>query len=116
MFWFQETKPAGADNDHINLRVIGQNNSEVHFRIKKTTQMKKLKAAFCERQVISFKIISSGAFISQSPKKTKEINGHVKILSVSFNRLFLTAGFWPITKTRSNNHRQELLQPTRPQC
>lgn len=47
----EETKPAGGDTDHINLRVIGQNNSEVHFRIKKTTQMKKLKAAFCERQV-----------------------------------------------------------------
>ena len=58
MFWFQETKPAGADNDHINLRVIGQNNSEVHFRIKKTTQMKKLKAAFCERQVIILKLLA----------------------------------------------------------
>ncbi|XP_063675003.1 small ubiquitin-related modifier 1-B-like isoform X2 [Bolinopsis microptera] len=69
----EETKPAGADNDHINLRVIGQNNSEVHFRIKKTTQMKKLKAAFCERQGIpinSVRFLFEGQRINdeQAPK------------------------------------------------
>jgi len=48
----EETKPQGGDSEHINLKVIGQNNSEVHFRIKKSTKMNKLKAAFCERQGI----------------------------------------------------------------
>ena len=28
-----------------------QDNTEVHFKIKKTTQLKKLKQAYCDRQV-----------------------------------------------------------------
>lgn len=69
----EETKAAAADSEHINLKVIGQNNSEVHFRIKKTTQMKKLKAAFCERQGIpvnSVRFLFEGTRISddQCPK------------------------------------------------
>jgi small ubiquitin-related modifier len=43
----QDVKP---DADHINLRVIAQDNSEVHFKIRKTTQMRKLKQAYCDRQ------------------------------------------------------------------
>jgi len=68
-----EKKVEAPDSEHINLRVIGQNNSEVHFRIKKTTQMKKLKAAFCERQGIpinSVRFLFEGQRINdeQTPK------------------------------------------------
>jgi small ubiquitin-related modifier len=35
------------------LKVATQDGSEVHFKIKRTTQLKKLMAAFCERQGMS---------------------------------------------------------------
>jgi len=44
-----EVKP---DSEHINLKVMGSDNSEVHFKIKRTTQLKKLKMAYCDRQGI----------------------------------------------------------------
>ncbi|XP_065053774.1 small ubiquitin-related modifier 1-like [Rhopilema esculentum] len=44
-----EVKP---DAEHINLKVVGGDNSEVHFKIKRTTQLKKLKTAYCDRQGI----------------------------------------------------------------
>ena len=33
------------------LKLSPQDNSEVHFKIKRTTQLKKLKMAYCDRQV-----------------------------------------------------------------
>ena len=42
---------AKASENHINLKVVGSDNTEVHFKIKKTTQLKKLKQAYCDRQV-----------------------------------------------------------------
>ncbi|XP_074651092.1 small ubiquitin-related modifier 1-like [Tubulanus polymorphus] len=41
------------EENHINLKVVGSDNSEVHFKIKKTTQLKKLKQAFADRQGVS---------------------------------------------------------------
>jgi small ubiquitin-related modifier len=35
---------------HINIKVADNNNNEVFFRIKRTTQLKKLMNAFCETQ------------------------------------------------------------------
>ena len=35
--------------EHLNIKVT-DNNSEVFFKIKRTTQLKKLMDAFCERQ------------------------------------------------------------------
>lgn len=46
-----ETK--AAEENHINLKVVGADNSEVHFKIKKTTQLKKLKQAYADRQGVS---------------------------------------------------------------
>merc|ERR1712193_321265 len=42
-----------AEENHINLKVVGADNSEVHFKIKKTTQLKKLKQAYADRQGVS---------------------------------------------------------------
>ena len=42
-----------SQEDHINLKVVGADNSEVHFKIKKTTQLKELKQAYADRQVDS---------------------------------------------------------------
>ena len=46
-------EPAKTEDNHINLKVVGADNSEVHFKIKKTTQLKKLKQAYADRQGVS---------------------------------------------------------------
>jgi len=38
-----------APSEHLNIKVT-DNNNEVFFKIKRTTQLKKLMDAFCERQ------------------------------------------------------------------
>jgi len=38
-----------AQSEHLNIKVT-DNNNEVFFKIKRTTQLKKLMDAFCERQ------------------------------------------------------------------
>nr|ACO09837.1 Small ubiquitin-related modifier 2 precursor [Osmerus mordax] len=39
------------NNDHINLKVAGQDGSVVQFKIKRHTPLSKLMKAYCERQV-----------------------------------------------------------------
>ncbi|KAM8914041.1 small ubiquitin-related modifier 3-like isoform 1-T1 [Spinachia spinachia] len=43
-----------TENDHINLKVAGQDGSVVQFKIKRHTPLSKLMKAYCDRQV-SFK-------------------------------------------------------------
>uniref|UniRef100_A0A4W3H8R7 Small ubiquitin like modifier 1 n=1 Tax=Callorhinchus milii TaxID=7868 RepID=A0A4W3H8R7_CALMI len=56
-FRFPESKPPGNDSgdrkdgEYIKLKVIGQDNSEIHFKVKMTTQLKKLKESYCQRQL-----------------------------------------------------------------
>uniref|UniRef100_A0A3B4GCX6 Small ubiquitin like modifier 2b n=2 Tax=Haplochromini TaxID=319058 RepID=A0A3B4GCX6_9CICH len=40
------------NNEHINLKVAGQDGSVVQFKIKRHTPLIKLMKAYCERQVI----------------------------------------------------------------
>ncbi|KAJ9627962.1 SUMO protein smt3 [Taxawa tesnikishii (nom. ined.)] len=42
-------KPEEQQTEHLNIKVT-DNNNEVFFKIKRTTQLKKLMDAFCERQ------------------------------------------------------------------
>lgn len=42
-----------TENDHINLKVAGQDGSVVQFKIKRHTPLSKLMKAYCERQVTS---------------------------------------------------------------
>ncbi|CZS90883.1 related to ubiquitin-like protein modifier [Rhynchosporium agropyri] len=42
-------KPEAGASEHLNIKVT-DNNNEVFFKIKRTTQLKKLMDAFCERQ------------------------------------------------------------------
>uniref|UniRef100_G1QC88 Ubiquitin-like domain-containing protein n=1 Tax=Myotis lucifugus TaxID=59463 RepID=G1QC88_MYOLU len=44
-------------NDHINLKVAGQDGSVVQFKIKRHTPLTKLMKAYCERQVLSMRQI-----------------------------------------------------------
>ena len=52
----QEAKPSTEDmgdkkeGEYIKLKVIGQDSSEIHFKVKMTTHLKKLKKSYCQRQ------------------------------------------------------------------
>ena len=41
---------APKDSEHINIKVKSQDGSEIFFKIKKTTQLKKLMDAYSQRQ------------------------------------------------------------------
>ncbi|CAO2612832.1 Small ubiquitin-related modifier 2, partial [Lemmus lemmus] len=45
------------NNDHINLKVVGQDGSVVQFKIKRHTPFSKLRKAYCERQGLSMRQI-----------------------------------------------------------
>ncbi|NP_001279493.1 small ubiquitin-related modifier 3-like [Callorhinchus milii] len=51
----QDLKNEG--NDHINLKVAGQDGSVVQFKIKKHTPLSKLMKAYCERQGLQIRQI-----------------------------------------------------------
>lgn len=42
------------DSEHVNLKVVGQDGSVVHFKIRKHTALKKLMSAYVERAVSIF--------------------------------------------------------------
>jgi len=69
-----EEDKSGASSDHINLKVSGQDGAEVHFKIKRTTQLKKLMDAYCQRQgknPASVRFLLDGVRIegTQTPKE-----------------------------------------------
>uniref|UniRef100_A0A8D3CSV0 Rad60/SUMO-like domain-containing protein n=1 Tax=Scophthalmus maximus TaxID=52904 RepID=A0A8D3CSV0_SCOMX len=39
------------DGEYIKLKVIGQDSSEIHFKVKMTTHLKKLKESYSQRQL-----------------------------------------------------------------
>lgn len=43
---------------HINLKVKSQDGNEVFFRIKRSTQLKKLMNAYCDRQSVEMNAIA----------------------------------------------------------
>eukprot|EP00484_Ammonia_sp_Unknown_P022124 CAMPEP_0197039360 /NCGR_PEP_ID=MMETSP1384-20130603/16155_1 /TAXON_ID=29189 /ORGANISM="Ammonia sp." /LENGTH=105 /DNA_ID=CAMNT_0042469945 /DNA_START=232 /DNA_END=549 /DNA_ORIENTATION=+ len=40
---------ANANKEHLNLKVKAQDGTEVYFKVKKTTKLKKLMDAYCAR-------------------------------------------------------------------
>ena len=44
---------AAADAQHINIKVKAQDGTEIFFKIKRSTQLKKLMDAYCTRQGLS---------------------------------------------------------------
>ncbi|KAI5002912.1 hypothetical protein ZWY2020_027562 [Hordeum vulgare] len=55
----EDKKPAGEGGGaHINLKVKGQDGNEVFFRIKRSTQLKKLMNAYCDRQSVDMSAIA----------------------------------------------------------
>ncbi|CAN6694758.1 unnamed protein product [Malus baccata var. baccata] len=54
----EEDKKPTDQAAHINLKVKGQDGNEVFFRIKRSTQLKKLMNAYCDRQSVEFNSIA----------------------------------------------------------
>lgn len=51
-FFFQQEGVKTENNDHINLKVAGQNGSVVQFKIKRHTPLRELiMKAYCKQQV-----------------------------------------------------------------
>ncbi|KAL2737789.1 small ubiquitin-related modifier-like [Vespula squamosa] len=56
-----EAGPGDANSEYIKLKVVGNDSNEIHFRVKMTTQMGKLKKSYSDRVEI-FQIYSSVYF------------------------------------------------------
>ncbi|XP_023884716.1 small ubiquitin-related modifier 1 [Quercus suber] len=54
----EEDRKPMDQSTHINLKVKGQDGNEVFFRIKRSTQLRKLMTAYCERQSVDFNSIA----------------------------------------------------------
>ena len=66
--------------EHINLKVITQEGSEIYFKCKKTTPFLKLMHAFCNRQHVrmeSVRFLFDGNRINetQTPSQVRDIMG-----------------------------------------
>ncbi|PVU99814.1 hypothetical protein BB559_000391 [Furculomyces boomerangus] len=44
-----EKQEAKTETEHINLKVVGADNQDIFFKIKKSTRLEKLMQAYCER-------------------------------------------------------------------
>jgi small ubiquitin-related modifier len=51
----------GDDTEYIKLKVVGQNSNEIHFRVKQTTQMGKLKKSYSERVGVPSPLFASSS-------------------------------------------------------
>ena len=64
----------GDETEYIKLKVVGQDSNEIHFRVKMTTQMGKLKKSYSERvgvPVSSLRFLFDGRRINddETPKQ-----------------------------------------------
>merc|ERR1712083_487607 len=69
----KETASMGDETEYIKLKVVGQDSNEIHFRVKQTTQMGKLKKSYSERvgvPVSSLRFLFDGRRINddETPK------------------------------------------------
>jgi small ubiquitin-related modifier len=74
-----QAKPEGAE-EYIKLKVVGQDNSEVHFKVKLTTNLGKLKKSYSDRQgvpVSSLRFLFDGKRINddETPKQLEMEDG-----------------------------------------
>lgn len=64
-------------NEHINLKVAGQDGSVVQFKIKRHTPLSKLMKAYCDRQVGFTRtviITMTMAHLSVALRMTSQVN------------------------------------------
>uniref|UniRef100_A0A182XYC4 Small ubiquitin-related modifier n=2 Tax=Anopheles stephensi TaxID=30069 RepID=A0A182XYC4_ANOST len=53
----ENKKRKGSETEHINLKVLGQDNAVVQFKIKKHTPLRKLMNAYCDRAGLSMQVV-----------------------------------------------------------
>ncbi|KAF5184747.1 Small ubiquitin-related modifier [Thalictrum thalictroides] len=46
-----------ADGDRINLKIKDQNGKEIFFRIRRTTELRRVINAYCDRQAMDSKVV-----------------------------------------------------------
>ncbi|XP_071847904.1 small ubiquitin-related modifier 3-like [Apostichopus japonicus] len=46
----EQKKDVKDESEHITLRVVGSEGSTVQFKIKRSTPLRKLKKAYCDKQ------------------------------------------------------------------
>ena len=68
-----QAEAAGGDTEYIKLKVVGQDSNEIHFRVKMTAQMGKLKKSYSERvgaPIASLRFLFDGKRINddETPK------------------------------------------------
>ncbi len=78
-FWFIL---GGDGGEYIKLKVVGQDNSEVHFKVKYSTAMGKLKKSYSDRQGVpagSLRFLFDGRRINddETPKQLEMEDGDV---------------------------------------
>ncbi|KAM3320835.1 hypothetical protein P3S67_008037 [Capsicum chacoense] len=54
----EDNKLTSDQSGHINLKVKTQDGNEVFFRIKRSTKLKKLMNAYCDRKSMNFNAIA----------------------------------------------------------
>ncbi len=69
----EQTGGAAEETEYIKLKVVGQDSNEIHFRVKMSTQMGKLKKSYSERvgvPVSSLRFLFDGRRINddETPK------------------------------------------------
>ncbi|EGW08345.1 Small ubiquitin-related modifier 1 [Cricetulus griseus] len=70
----EEAKPSSEvledkKEEVIKIKVIAQDGNEIHFKVKMTTQLKKLKETYCQRQGVpsnSLKFLFEGQRIADT--------------------------------------------------
>jgi small ubiquitin-related modifier len=77
----KDTKETGgsSDSEYIKLKVMGNDANEIHFRVKMSTQMAKLKKSYSERvgvPVASLRFLFDGRRINddETPKQLEMRN------------------------------------------
>lgn len=74
--------PGDTNSEYIKLKVVGNDSNEIHFRVKMTTQMGKLKKSYSERvgvPVTSLRFLFDGRRINddETPKQLEMENDDV---------------------------------------
>ena len=83
LFWKLQNE-AGGETEYIKLKVVGQDSNEIHFRVKMTTQMGKLKKSYSERvgvPVSSLRFLFDGRRINddETPKQVRWIEKFLRM-------------------------------------
>jgi len=69
-----DTPKDSNEGEYIKLKVVGQDSNEIHFRVKMTTQLGKLKRSYADRvgvSVASLRFLFDGRRINdeETPKQ-----------------------------------------------